>query len=491
MRLHWDAIHAETPDVAAGTLVVLVGHAVFPDDSVEADTFLLVRDMPCCGRHGSQDARLAVEIYAEDPVPWHPGPLRVEGVWELLAGDAAGWRYRIRSARAARVVDPAQAAGLSRRRFLALGALSGLSACAPTGGGHPARDAQAPGSTGAETEAGSEAEADTLAWMRGGVTVDMHSHAGHINLGRTPTPPAFTAVAAPMRAGGLDVACMAIVSDSSVDHIVKSPSGRRRIVAYREPDPGEMAARGEAAFVRLHALMREQGLQPILDAGSLAAAPGTGPAIIVAAEGADFLEGDLRRLEDAFRRHGLRHLQLTHYRVNELGDIQTAPPVHGGLTAFGVAVVRECNRLGVVVDVAHGSLALVSRAAEVTTRPLVLSHTALSARPSRFSRMIAPDHARLVARTDGVIGIWPVASTFPTLAAMADGIRRMVDVVGVRHVGIGSDMLGLVGPSVLGSYRRLPALARALLAAGFSREEAALILGGNYARVYAASMVPA
>ena len=67
------------------------------------------------------------------------------------------------------------------------------------------------------------------------------------------------------------------------------------------------------------------------------------------AEGADFLEGRLERLEEAHRLHHLRHLQLTHYRVNELGDIQTTLPVHGGLTAFGAEIIRACNRLGIVV----------------------------------------------------------------------------------------------------------------------------------------------
>jgi hypothetical protein len=55
----------------------------------------------------------------------------------------------------------------------------------------------------------------------------------------------------------------------------------------------------------------------------------------VTAEGADFLEGALGRLDDAYHRHRLRQLQLTHYRVNELGDIQTESPEGGGLTDFG------------------------------------------------------------------------------------------------------------------------------------------------------------
>jgi membrane dipeptidase len=489
MRLRWDAIYAGGDNIATGTPVVLAGHPVFPQDGVGADTFLLAGQAPCCGGHGAHDARWVVEIHADTYVAWHGGPVKVEGNWQRLCDDVAGWRYRIGGARVTPVIDPIDAGGMSRRGFLALGALAGLAACGtPAAGDGPARassDRLAAPATPADS---ATVDASTLAWMRENITVDMHSHAGHINLGRTPVPHAYTPVAAPMRSGGMDVACLAIVADSSVDHVVESASGRRRIVAYREPAPGEMASRGEAAFVRLHDLMRLQGLAPVTTAASLAAARLHGPCVIVAAEGADFLEGDLGRLDDAYHRHALRHLQLTHYRVNELGDIQTAPPVHGGLTAFGDAAVRQCNRLGIVVDVAHGTEALVRRAAQVTTRPLVLSHTSLRTGRGRYSRTISPDHARLIAGTDGVIGIWPVASTFPTLAAMADGIRRMADVVGVRHMGIGTDMLGLLGPSVIGGYGRLPALARALLDAGFSRDEAGLILGGNYARVYAASM---
>jgi membrane dipeptidase len=71
---------------------------------------------------------------------------------------------------------------------------------------------------------------------------------------------------------------------------------------------------------------------------------------------------------------------------------------------------------------------------------------------------------------------------------MATGIARMVDVAGIDHVGLGSDMLGLTSPSVFSSYSELLDLAEALLTAGFKPDEAAKILGGNYARVFAASV---
>jgi microsomal dipeptidase-like Zn-dependent dipeptidase len=96
--------------------------------------------------------------------------------------------------------------------------------------------------------------------------------------------------------------------------------------------------------------------------------------------------------------------------VNELGDIQTEEPVHGWLTDAGVEVIRRRNARGVVVDVAHGTLDLVRRSAAVTTKPLVLSHTSLTIRPRPFTRLITPEHVRLVAGTGGMIGIWPAAA---------------------------------------------------------------------------------
>ena len=217
-------------------------------------------------------------------------------------------------------------------------------------------------------------------------------------------------------------------------------------------------------------------------------APATGPSIIVTAEGADFLEGRIERVDEMRISCGMRHLQLVHYRPNELGDIETEDPVQGGLTDFGAAVVRACNRLGIAVDVAHGTYDLVKRAATVTTRPLILSHTSLSPAPAPHSRQISPDHARAVAQTGGVIGIWPPASIFATLDDMVDGFSRMVEVVGVDHVGLGTDMRGLTGPSVLDNYRDLPLLTEKLLDRGFAPVDIGKILGGNYARVFAATV---
>src|SRR5208283_2066572 len=128
--------------------------------------------------------------------------------------------------------------------------------------------------------------------------------------------------------------------------------------------------------------------------------------------------------------------------------------------------------------------------AAVTAKPLILSHTSLArdSVPTRHSRLISPAHARVIAGTGGVVGVWPPQTQFADKAAMAVGIARMVDAAGIDHVGLGSDLRGLVGPSVLPDYDALPALTDALLGAGFNAAETGKLLGGNYARVFLASV---
>ena len=255
---------------------------------------------------------------------------------------------------------------------------------------------------------------------------------------------------------------------------------------YRDPDPGELYQYGQLCFSRVHDLAREQAISIIVDGAGLRAARSGTASAIIAAEGADFLEGRIERVDEAYTRWSLRHLQLTHYRVNELGDIQTEPEVHFGLTDFGADVVRRCNHLGIVVDVARGTYQLVKRAASVTAKPLILSHTSLTPVYQQYTRRITPDHARVIASTGGVIGVWPLAIDFGTLGGLAIGMARLVDIVGIDHVGLGSDMEGLVGPSVFPDYSQLPGLAEAMISAGFNATEASKLLGGNYARVFEA-----
>ena len=454
MRLGWSDLQRLSDDGAEEIEIDGFVHPVGWADS--HSYFVLGPEEPCCLGCLPRDPRRAIEVFARIPVA-PGGRVRLAGRLHRLRGDAAGFRFQMRDARPV---------GLGRRALLAAGPLM----CFAVGAG-----------------AASAVETDSArAALEDAATVDMHSHAGRITGVRTVTTGsvAFKAVAEPMRGGNMAAACLAVVSDGPTHRV----DADHRIRPFREPDPGELYAFGTRSFERLHMLIAQQGLRVIQTAADLRAARGHAPGVIVSAEGADFLEGRIERVEQARTRWQLRHLQLTHYRVNELGDIQTEAPVHGGLTDFGAEVIRHCNASGIVVDIAHGTFELVKRAADVTTKPLILSHTSLSERPAQRSRLISPEHARLVAETGGVIGIWPPKSRFPTMAALAQGFAAMVDVVGVDHVGLGSDMLGLTGPAIYADYDDTPALAAALLAQGFHADEMRKLLGGNYVRVFGASL---
>ncbi len=437
-QLDWRAFSSGRAAERIGQAVQITGWLAKPD---LAGRRLLAAEQPCC--LGCPAETVAPRVAVQAPLP--PGPVTLDGILARRDG-----RWQLEGAR--------RSGGLGRRRLLEAAPLLCLAAAAP------------------------ETDPDPRALLADTPTADLHSHAAKLLFLRSDAP--FTPLAAPMRDGGLAVACLAIVSDQPTHR--KLADGR--IHPVREPAPGELYDYAQRGFARLHRLAQEQELPIITDAAAMRAARGARPGVVVSAEGADFLEGKPERVDEAYDRWQLRHLQLTHYRVNELGDIQTEAPVHGGLTDVGVEVIRRCNDRGVVVDVAHGTIDLVRRAAAVTTKPLVLSHTSLTTRPRPFTRLITPDHARLVAGTGGVIGIWPVASLFPDMAALAGGMARMAALAGVDHVGLGTDMLGLVGPATFDSYADLPELTAALLAAGFGADDVRKLMGGNYARVFQASM---
>jgi membrane dipeptidase len=441
MRLHWRDLGTPRADRADGKPVELSGFPLTALSTSSADHFLMMAEPGCCQGCVPANRLAVIEIFADHPLKLGNGQLRLAGTWQV-ASDPDGWRYQLRGAE----VRP----GVTRRALMAASPLF----CLPV----PA-----------------------LAQLADGTAVDIHSHAGNLtrmSWGRGQ----FSAVADPMRQGGMSVICLAIVADSPT---IGSTDGRLR--PSRDPRPGELFDFSWRAFATLHALAREQGLPIVRTSAELRAARANRPSLIVSSEGADFLEGKIERLDEAYQRWALRHLQLTHYRPNELGDIQTEPSVHGGLTPFGAEVIRRCNQMGVVVDVAHGTYDLVKRAAAVTTKPLVLSHTSLTERPVAWTRRILPDHAKVIASTGGVIGIWPIIDYFPTYKAYAEGFARMVDLAGIDHVGLGSDLLGLVGASVLPGYADLPQLAAALRGR-FTAEETAKLLGGNYRRVFEACL---
>src|SRR5438105_8404501 len=171
---------------------------------------------------------------------------------------------------------------------------------------------------------------------------------------------------------------------------------------------------------------RTLGMRRMLRGGDLAAAAAARERVaIMAVEGGDFLEARLENVQRAYDR-GVRSIQLVHYRVNELGDVQTEPAVHNGLTPFGRDVVREMNRLGMLVDLAHAPYPAVKGAMDASSRPMLVSHTNIEDY-SGYARFVSREHARLVAGTGGVLGASPISIRHASASTFIDHIKRMVD----------------------------------------------------------------
>ncbi|MBI3470703.1 MAG: membrane dipeptidase [Candidatus Solibacter usitatus] len=230
-----------------------------------------------------------------------------------------------------------------------------------------------------------------------------------------------------------------------------------------------------------------------------------------------------------YYRLGIRSMTLSHFRNNNWADSSTDKPAHNGLTEFGKEVVREMNRLGMIVDISHVADKTFYDALAVTTRPAIASHSSCRA-ISDVPRNMTDDMIRALARNGGVIGInfgegfinpkdaealrkavqsigygeapaagkalddyaarqhrrmageaLKVAATVEDVAAHID---HVVKIAGIDHVGIGSDFDGITGPPQgLEDVSKMPSLTAALLRKGYREADVRKVLGGNFLRV--------
>lgn len=211
-------------------------------------------------------------------------------------------------------------------------------------------------------------------------------------------------------------------------------------------------------------------------------------AALLSIEGLHDLEGkqaNLARLYDA----GFRMAGLVHFFDNEL-----AGSMHGlkkgGLTPFGLSVMREMEARGMVVDIAHCSHACVADVLRLAHRPVVSSHGGVQA-TCKVNRNLTDVEVRGVAATGGVVGIgyWDGAVCDTSPAGIARAIAHVRDLVGIDHVGLGSDFDGAVTTRF--DTSRLDAVTQALLDAGFSDADIAKVMGGNVLRVLGAVLLNA
>ena len=260
-------------------------------------------------------------------------------------------------------------------------------------------------------------------------------------------------------------------------------------------------------------------IERIVKAGKIAA--------FLTVEGGHTIDDDLRVLR-MYYQLGIRSMTLTHSHNNNWADSSTDEPTHNGLTDFGKEVVREMNRLGMIVDVSHVADKTFYDALEVTTKPVMCTHSSMRAL-SDVPRNVTDEMLWALAKNGGVIGITfgegfvnpqdaellradiKIETTAPLLSGrtlddyaaedvrklfgtrvkvaakvedVADHIDHAVKIAGIDHVGIGSDFDGVSGPpNGLDDVSKMPALIAVLLERGYKERDVKKILGENTLRV--------
>ena len=246
----------------------------------------------------------------------------------------------------------------------------------------------------------------------------------------------------------------------------------------------------------LDALHRELAAHPdaftlATQAADIEAAKRAGKvAAVVGLEGAEALEGDLGTLR-MFYRLGVRLLTVAWSRRNQAADGVGEARTGGGLTNFGLQMVQECNRLGVLLDISHLAPAGVRDVLEASKQPVIASHSNAHALCGH-ARNLTDEQLLAVARKGGVVCVVfvPVFITAlrkdASLERLLDHIDYIVRVAGIDHVGLGSDFDGFGPPPPVGleDVTRMPGITAGLVQRGYSEADVRKILGENFLRVF-------
>ena len=246
-------------------------------------------------------------------------------------------------------------------------------------------------------------------------------------------------------------------------------------------------------------------------------------ASLIGMEGGIAIEDDLAQLR-AFAKLGARYMTLTHNANLSWADAATDVPKHDGLTPFGERVVKEMNRLGMLVDISHVSPATMADALRVSQAPIIASHSnayaiAPHARnvPDEIlkgiktnggvvminfsSGFISPESANMIMAArkelkekhtdpvafDKALDDWYDTHKLPkgTISDVADHIDHIKKLIGVDHIGIGADYDGVTSlPVGLEDVSTYPRLTEELLKRGYTEDDIHKILGGNVIRAF-------
>ncbi|MGY4171534.1 dipeptidase [Bradyrhizobium sp. USDA 4529] len=202
-------------------------------------------------------------------------------------------------------------------------------------------------------------------------------------------------------------------------------------------------------------------------------------------EGLQDIEGNIANL-DVLYAAGFRMAGLAHFFDNDVAGSMHGV-AKGGLTPLGRQVVQRMEAMGMIVDLAHASHAAVAEVLAMATRPVVSSHGGVQA-TCKVNRNLTDDEVRGVARTGGVVGIgfWQgaVCSLDPNNVARA--IAHVRDLVGIDHVGLGSDFDGSTTTGF--DAGGIVGVTQALMSRGFSEDDIRKVMGGNVLRVLRAGI---
>lgn len=196
---------------------------------------------------------------------------------------------------------------------------------------------------------------------------------------------------------------------------------------------------------------------------------------------------DIRNVE-RFRKRGVVYMTLCHNGDNDICDSAVrSQQEHGGLSDFGREVVKEMNRVGMMVDLSHGAATSFYDAMEVSRVPIVCSHASCRAL-CNHPRNLDDDQLRALARNGGVmqVTLYPGFLRTGGQATIVDALAHLdhaVEVMGLDHVGLGTDFDGDGGVPGLANASELINYTRALLRRHYSVEDIQKLWGGNFLRV--------
>jgi membrane dipeptidase len=262
------------------------------------------------------------------------------------------------------------------------------------------------------------------------------------------------------------------------------PATWRSLLARAEHQAGRFRAMADRSGGRLTLIRSRTDLEAFL------AGRADDPRIVgglLAIEGAHALDGDPANV-DRLSAAGYRMVAPTHFFDNDFAG--SAHGIEqGGLTALGRELMGKLEGASIIVDLAHASARTIDDVLAIATRPVVASHTGVRGTADN-ARNLSDDQLRGIAATGGMVGIgfWPTATGGEDVASIGRAIAYAAGVIGVEHVGLGSDFDGAVPVPM--DVTGLALITDALLAEGFDEVAIGRIMGGNAVDLLARTLPP-